>query len=131
MLLCVIDAEYCDFSDSLLQAGEEGGRTTAQRMTSAIAQDFFRQNIRVSDNFSFWAQMFIDRKNAQMKYVNGGRCTLAQLEAFFKGFTESSPRCMLVDVSGQDKGSAKMKIDGMASCECVVWLVCCVLTVYH
>ena len=115
MIICIIDCESCDFSDALLQAGDEGGRTAAQRLTNAIAEDIGRQGIRLSRLFSFWVEMFVDRTSVQAKYVYNGRCTQEQLDAFFNGFSKTSPRCMLIDVVGLEKGSAAMKIDGMST----------------
>lgn len=112
LIMCIIDTNYCDFSNSLLQAGEDGGRSAAQCLTNAIADDIARQGIRLPRLFSFWIQMFIDRMGAKAKYVYSNRCSQTQLDAFFNGFSQTSPRCMLVDVISQGKGSATVKIDG-------------------
>ena len=114
MILCIVDCDYCDFDDPLIRSGEEGGNAVAQRLTSMIAEDIARQKVVLSKHFSFWVKIFVNRQSMQTKYVYSGRCTQEQLDAFFNGFGQTSPRCMLVDIVGKERGSACVKIDGMS-----------------
>ncbi|KAI5116544.1 hypothetical protein M0805_004327 [Coniferiporia weirii] len=112
MILCVIDGDGNIFNDHLLSAGLEGGREAARTLTSGIA-DYLQGIIQgqyVQGRFTFWLSIYFNRRGLQDTLVKSNVCTLDQFEAFLVGFSQASPRFLLVDVGhGKEAADAKIK----------------------
>lgn len=111
MILCVVDGDGNIFTESLLSLGQEGGRIAAQLLTKGIAEYLINENVQPRGRFSFWVTLYFNRRGLQETLASHGICTAHEFESFLLGFSQASPRFMLVDV-GYGKDAADVKIKG-------------------
>lgn len=113
LILCVVDGDACVFTETLLRQGHEGGRQAAQQLTKAVADYLTSQDIRVLGQLSFWVTIYYNRIGLASVLERHQICTPEQLEAFTMGFSQASPRFLLVDV-GYGKDATFTKITGLS-----------------
>ncbi|KAF9222089.1 hypothetical protein BS17DRAFT_796882 [Gyrodon lividus] len=109
LILCVIDGDACIFTESLLRQGHEGGRQAAQQLTKAVADYLTSEDVHVLGRLSFWITIYYNRTGLSSVLERRQLCTPEQLEAFIMGFSQASPRFLLVDV-GYGKDATFTKI---------------------
>ncbi|KAG9317601.1 hypothetical protein JVU11DRAFT_1810 [Chiua virens] len=109
LILCVIDGDACLFSESLLKQGHEGGRQAAQQLTKAVADYLTSQDVHILGRLSFWITVYYNRVGLTSLLERHQICTPEQLDAFTMGFSQASPRFLLVDV-GYGKDATFTKI---------------------
>jgi hypothetical protein len=111
LVLCVIDGDACIFNDLLLRQGHEGGRQAAQQLTRAVADYLTSEDIHVLGRLSFWVTIYFNKAVLAGVLERHKLCSPEQLDAFIMGFSQSSPRFILVDV-GYGKDATFTKITG-------------------
>lgn len=111
LILCVVDGDACVFTEALLRQGHEGGRQAAQQLTKVVADYLTHQDIHVLGQLSFWVSIYYNRIGLASVLERHQICTPEQLEAFTMGFSQASPRFLLVDV-GYGKDATFTKITG-------------------
>lgn len=99
------------FTESLLRQGHEGGRRAAQQITKVVAEYLTSENIHILGHLSFWISIYYNRLNLISTLERHKLCTPEQFEAFVMGFSQTSPRFLLVDV-GYGKDATFSKIAG-------------------
>ncbi|KAH0840069.1 hypothetical protein J3R83DRAFT_1036 [Lanmaoa asiatica] len=109
LILCVVDGDACVFTEALLRQGHEGGRQAAHQLTKAVADYLTSQDIHVLGQLSFWITIYYNRIGLTSVLERHQLCTPEQLEAFTMGFSQASPRFLLVDV-GYGKDATFTKI---------------------
>ncbi|KAF8842219.1 hypothetical protein BDN67DRAFT_394743 [Paxillus ammoniavirescens] len=109
LILCVIDGDACIFTESLLRQGHEGGRQAAQQLTKAVADYLTSEDVHVLGRLSFWITVYYNKTGLTSVLERRQLCTPEQLEAFIMGFSQASPRFLLVDV-GYGKDATFTKI---------------------
>lgn len=119
LILCVIDGDACVFTETLLRQGHEGGRLAAQQLTKAVADYLTSEDIHVLGRLSFWITIYYNRIGLAGVLQRHQICTPEQLEAFTMGFSQASPRFLLVDV-GYGKDATFTKITGPSRIVCVL-----------
>ena len=123
LILCVIDGDACVFTEALLRQGHEGGRQAAQQLTKAVADYLTSEDIHVLGQLSFWITIYYNRIGLTSALERHQLCTPEQLEAFTMGFSQASPRFLLVDV-GYGKDATFTKITGLLLVFCVARPLC-------
>ncbi|KIJ70233.1 hypothetical protein HYDPIDRAFT_121815 [Hydnomerulius pinastri MD-312] len=109
LILCVIDGDACIFTESLLRQGHEGGRQAAQQLTKAVAEYLTSEDVHVLGRLSFWITIYYNRTGLSSVLERHQLCTPEQFEAFIMGFSQASPRFLLVDVGyGKDATFSKI-----------------------
>ncbi|KAG1820324.1 uncharacterized protein BJ212DRAFT_1478452 [Suillus subaureus] len=111
LVLCVIDGDACIFNDLLLRQGHEGGRQAAQQLTRAVADYLTNEDVHVLGRLSFWVTIYFNKAILASVLERHKLCSPEQLDAFIMGFSQSSPRFVLVDV-GYGKDATFTKITG-------------------
>lgn len=111
LVLCVIDGDACIFNDLLLRQGHEGGRQAAQQLTRAVADYLTSEDVHVLGRLSFWVTIYFNKAILANVLERHKLCSPEQLDAFIMGFSQSSPRFVLVDV-GYGKDATFTKITG-------------------
>ncbi|KAG1832995.1 hypothetical protein EV424DRAFT_1010390 [Suillus variegatus] len=109
LVLCVIDGDACIFNDLLLRQGHEGGRQAAQQLTRAVADYLTSEDVHVLGRLSFWVTIYFNKAILASVLERHKLCSPEQLDAFIMGFSQSSPRFVLVDV-GYGKDATFTKI---------------------
>ncbi|KAH7916317.1 hypothetical protein BJ138DRAFT_1140074 [Hygrophoropsis aurantiaca] len=105
LILCVIDGDGCIFNESLLKQGHEGGRLAAQQLTKAVAEYLTNEDVHVLGRLSFWVTVYFNRTVLASLLTRHSICSLDQFESFIAGFSQSSPRFLLVDVGHGKEGT--------------------------
>ncbi|KAI0080637.1 hypothetical protein K474DRAFT_1614864 [Panus rudis PR-1116 ss-1] len=110
LILCAIDGNTNVFHQTLFAQGYQGGRQAAQHLTKGIAEYLSQEDVQVFGRISFWITVFVDRDRLLATLLGSDICTAEQFQAFLVGFSEASPRFLLVDAGpGQDNVDAKLK----------------------
>lgn len=112
LILCVIDGDACVFTEDLLRQGHEGGRQAAQQLTKVVADYLTNEDVLALGRLSFWITIYYNRIGLTSVLERHQICTPEQLEAFTMGFSQASPRFLLVDV-GYGKDATFTKITGL------------------
>lgn len=112
LILCVIDGDACVFTESLLKQGHEGGRQAAQQLTRVVADYLTSEDVHILGQLSFWITIYYNRIGLTSALERHQLCTPEQFEAFTMGFSQASPRFLLVDV-GYGKDATLTKITGL------------------
>lgn len=103
LILCALNGDETPFSPELLVQGQQGGRAAGQILTKVIASHLHNEDVQFSGRLSFWATLFLTKADLIERAVTHSICTREQLEGFLVGFSQSSPRFLVVDVgSGRD-----------------------------
>jgi hypothetical protein len=111
LILCIIDGNSFLFRPDLLSQGLPGGRQAALSLSEHIADFFSLQGFHALDQVSFWMTIYHSRPLLLDMALRHRLCTKDQLEAFFHGFSMTSPRFSVVDV-GDSKGCVSAKLTG-------------------
>ncbi|KAF8897394.1 hypothetical protein BD779DRAFT_1667381 [Infundibulicybe gibba] len=110
LILCVINGEENIFAQDLLVKGQAGGRAAAQHITKAIAEYLANEDIHIFGRLSFWVTIYYSKLELLEALMEHAICTREQFEAFLIGFSQSSPRFLMVDVGyGQEAVDTKIK----------------------
>ncbi|KAF9469027.1 hypothetical protein BDZ94DRAFT_1286917 [Collybia nuda] len=109
LILCVINGDENIFTRDLLIQGQQGGRAAAQHLTKGIAEYLSNEDVHIFGRLSFWVTVYYNKMELADSLQSHNVCTLEQFEAFLAGFTQSSPRFLIVDV-GHSKEAADSKI---------------------
>ncbi|EGO27435.1 hypothetical protein SERLADRAFT_446663 [Serpula lacrymans var. lacrymans S7.9] len=109
LILCIIDADECLFTESLLKQGHNGGRHAAQQITKCIAEYLTNEDVHILGHLSFWISIYYNKRGLVESLISRGICSLEQFEAFVAGFSQASPRFVMVDV-GVENESTSTKI---------------------
>lgn len=112
LILAVIDGSENIFTDTLLKQGHLGGRQAAQHITKGIAEYLSNEGVHVFGRLSFWVTVYLGRTQLLETLVAHNKCTAEQFEAFCTGFTQASPRFLVVDV-GPGNEAVEVKVRGM------------------
>lgn len=105
----MIDGNRHIFTDSLLKEGLQGGRRSVQKITTGIAEYLSKENVHVFGRLSFWATVYFDKAGLREALVSHNKCTAEQFDAFCIGFSQASPRFLMIDVGpGQEAVGYKL-----------------------
>jgi hypothetical protein len=91
--------------------GQQGGRQAAQQITKGIAEYLSNEDIHVfGRGLSFWVTVYFNKLGLLNTLVGHDKCTVEEFESFCVGFTQASPRFLLIDVGhGTDGVNSKMR----------------------
>lgn len=110
LILCAVDGGLNIFHPDLLARGAEGGRTAAQDLTKKIAEYLYQEDIQVFGRLSFWITLFINRDGLHETLLGSNLCTADQFRSFLVGFSQASPRFLIVEVGpGPEAVDAKLR----------------------
>ncbi|KAF9557234.1 hypothetical protein CPC08DRAFT_640508 [Agrocybe pediades] len=113
LILCIINGDELVFNRELLTQGYQGGRSAAQQLTQAIAEQLSVEEVHVYGRLSFWITIYLNKVELAEKLSANSICTHDQLQAFlcasFFGFIQASPRFLVIDV-GNSKDALEAKI---------------------
>ncbi|KAI0796541.1 hypothetical protein C8Q75DRAFT_199448 [Abortiporus biennis] len=110
LILCFIDGNANTFSRAIVSQGQQGGREAAKELTKAIAEYLSPENVQVFGRLSFWITIYVNRDKLLDTAVGADLCTPEQLNAFLDGFTQASPRFLVIESgSGPDSVDAKIR----------------------
>jgi len=112
LILCVIDGDGNIFTKPLLAQGQHGGRQAAQHLTQGIAEYLAKEDIHITGRLSFWVSIYFNKMGLMDTLASHNICTPEQFEGFLVGFSQASPRFLMVDV-GYGKEAADAKIRGV------------------
>ena len=110
--MAVIDGNKNIFTDTLLKQGHLGGRQAAQHITKGIAEYLSNEGVHVFGRLSFWVTVYLSQTQLLETLAAHNKCTAEQFEAFCIGFTQASPRFLVVNV-GPGKDAVEVKVRGM------------------
>lgn len=111
LILCVINGDENVFSQSLIVQGQQGGRQAAQILTKAVAEYLSSEEIQVFGRLSFWITVYYNKRNMLDLLLENEICSTEQFESFISGFSQTSPRFLMVD-AGFGKGAVVAKVIG-------------------
>ncbi|KAF9263548.1 hypothetical protein L218DRAFT_927240 [Marasmius fiardii PR-910] len=109
LIHCVLNGDEIFFSQVYLINGFQGGQRVAQLLTKSIAEFLSQEDLQLFTRISFWVTLFVNKSQLANTLVCQNICTHDQLDAFFAGFTQTSPRFLIVDVAGESSAEAKIK----------------------
>ncbi|KAG6832932.1 hypothetical protein H0H92_004816 [Tricholoma furcatifolium] len=109
LILCVVNGDENIFIRDLLIQGEHGGKAAAQLLTKSIAEYLSNQDVQIFGRLSFWITVYFNRLELEQLLTVHKICTSEQLEGFLSGFSQSSPRFLMVDV-GYNRETIDSKI---------------------
>ncbi len=98
------------FNQSYLSRGVQGGQDAARDLTKAIAEFLSQEDVQVFGRLSFWITLFFNRGQLLDMLLGSDICTAEQFSAFLIGFSQASPRFLIVDAGpGQDAVNSKVR----------------------
>jgi hypothetical protein len=110
LILCVLDGDGNIFAENLLKLGQQGGRQAAQQFTKGIAQYLSNEDVHCFGRLSFWVTIYFNKSGLLETLVAHNKCTSEQFEAFCVGFSQASPRFLMIDVGpGKEAADAKIR----------------------
>jgi len=109
LILCVVNGDENIFIRELLAQGQQGGRAAAQQLTKSIAEYLSNEDVHIFGRLSFWITVYYNKMEFDDLMRTHKICTSEQFEGFLTGFSQSSPRFLMVDV-GFNKDAADSKI---------------------
>ncbi|KAF7983962.1 hypothetical protein HWV62_18390 [Athelia sp. TMB] len=90
--------------------GQQGGRQAAQQITKGIAEYLSDEDIQVfGRGLSFWVTVYFNKTGLLNALASHDICTPEQFESFCVGFSQASPRFLMIDV-GYGKDAVEFKI---------------------
>ncbi|THH33656.1 hypothetical protein EUX98_g529 [Antrodiella citrinella] len=104
LILCAIDGNTHVFRPSYFSQGIQGGRMAAQALTKVIAEYLAQEDVQVFGRLSFWITVYLNREGLLTELLGGNVCTAEQFNAFFLGFSQASPRFLIIDVGPASDG---------------------------
>ena len=108
----LLDGDGMIFNDELLQQGEQGGRSAAVQLSTAL-QDYVDSNFPGIASPKIMTKIYTNVKGLSDMCVRGGILhEQSLLDDFVRGFNESIPLFDMVDV-GVGKDGPYHKIGGM------------------
>uniref|UniRef100_A0A0W0FCE9 C3H1-type domain-containing protein n=1 Tax=Moniliophthora roreri TaxID=221103 RepID=A0A0W0FCE9_MONRR len=111
LILCLINGDDTFFSKQLLELGYQGGQNAAQHLTKGIAEFLSTEDVQLYGRLSFWIILFVNKDHLAHTLAIQNVCTQEQLDAFLTGFTQASPRFLIVDIC-RGEASVEVKIKG-------------------
>lgn len=111
LILCAVDGNVNIFNPSYLTQGLQGGKKAAQALTKTIAEYLSQEEVQVFGRLSFWITVYLSREALLADLVGGNICTAEQFTAFLFGFSQASPRFVVIDV-GLASEDIELKIRG-------------------
>jgi hypothetical protein len=110
LIYCVIDGDANIFSPALLVRGQSGGRQASQALTKGIAEYLSKHDVQISGRLSFWVTVYFNRTTLLNALHQHNICTQEQFDDFLSGFSQASPRFLMIDVGGgKDMIHSKIK----------------------
>ncbi|KNZ73830.1 hypothetical protein J132_09471 [Termitomyces sp. J132] len=109
LILCIVNGDENVFIRDLLVQGQQGGRAAAQQLTKSIAEYLSNEDVHVFGRLSFWITVYYNKVQWDDLLRSNKICTSEQFEGFLSGFSQSSPRFLMVDV-GYYKDTTDSKI---------------------
>ncbi|KAE9410303.1 hypothetical protein BT96DRAFT_952955 [Gymnopus androsaceus JB14] len=111
LILCAINGQNMFFNHSLLVQGFMGGQTAAQHLTNMISEYLSSEGVHIFGRLSFWVSIYFSKVELINSLIFGQSvCSLEQLEAFLAGFSQKSPRFIVVDVGvGEEEADNKIR----------------------
>ncbi|GLB33666.1 hypothetical protein LshimejAT787_0105500 [Lyophyllum shimeji] len=110
LILCVVNGDENIFIRELLVQGQQGGRAAAQQLTKSIAEYLSNEDVHIFGRLSFWITVYYNRMELDDFLRTHRICTSEQFEGFLAGFSQSSPRFLMVDVGfHKDAADSKLK----------------------
>ncbi|ESK97566.1 hypothetical protein Moror_17566 [Moniliophthora roreri MCA 2997] len=109
LILCLINGDDTFFSKQLLELGYQGGQNAAQHLTKGIAEFLSTEDVQLYGRLSFWIILFVNKDHLAHTLAIQNVCTQEQLDAFLTGFTQASPRFLIVDIC-RGEASVEVKI---------------------
>lgn len=110
LILCVLDGNENVFTDNLLKQGQQGGRQAAQQFTKGIAQYLSNEDVHLFGRLSFWITIYFNKSGLLDNLMAHNKCSAEQFEAFCVGFSQASPRFLMIDVGpGKEVADAKIR----------------------
>ena len=110
LILCAVDGNANIFNQSYLSRGVQGGQDAARDLTKAIAEFLSQEDVQVFGRLSFWISIFFNRGKLLDMLLGSDICTAEQFSAFLIGFSQASPRFLMVDAGpGQDAVNLKVR----------------------
>lgn len=98
------------FNQSYYSRGFQGGQDAARDLTKSIAEFLSQEDVQVFGRLSFWISIFFNRAKLLDTLLGSDICTTEQFSAFLIGFSQASPRFLIVDAGpGQDAVSSKLR----------------------
>jgi len=82
LILCVINGDELIFNREFLIQGYQGGRTAAQQLTQAIAEQLSAEEVHVYGRLSFWITIYLNKVELADNLVANNICTQDQLQTF-------------------------------------------------
>lgn len=108
----MLDGDDNIFTEALLRMGQAGGRQAAQQITKGIAEYLSDEDIQVfGRGLSFWVTIYFNKTGLLNALASHDICTPEQFESFCVGFSQASPRFLMIDV-GYGKDAVEFKIRG-------------------
>ncbi|TFK76052.1 hypothetical protein BDN72DRAFT_867759 [Pluteus cervinus] len=111
LILCVLNGDENIFSPELLMQGHQGGRIAAQTLTKLIAGYLSNEDVQIFGRLSFWITFYVTKVELADRLSSHSLCSPEQFEDFLAGFSQSSPRFLVVDV-GYNGDGVDSKIKG-------------------
>lgn len=109
LILCAIDGNTNVFRPSYFSQGLQGGKLAAQALTKLIAEYLSQEEVQVFGRLSFWITVYLNREGLLTELLGGSVCTAEQFNAFLLGFSQASPRFLIID-AGPTPDGVELKI---------------------
>lgn len=110
LIVCAVDGNDYIFNQAYLSRGISGGQDAARDLTKAIAEFLSQEDVQVFGRLSFWITLFFNRGKLLDTLLGSDICTAEQFSAFLIGFSQASPRFLIVDAGpGQDAVNLKVR----------------------
>lgn len=129
-VVVLLDGDGMIFNDELLQQGEQGGRTAAMQLSTAL-QDYVGSSFPGIASPKIMTKIYTNMKGLSDMCIRGGLLNeQTLLDDFIRGFNESIPLFDMVDV-GPGKDRPCHKIGGGLNFISLSWYLenlCCPIT---
>ncbi|KAF9055082.1 hypothetical protein BDZ89DRAFT_5283 [Hymenopellis radicata] len=106
---CALEGNNIMFDPVLLARGLEGAEDAVEQVRKRIAIELSRQGIQAQEVSSFSINIYFNKEQVAESLTSSNICTREQFDAFFTGFSNASPKYLVVDV-GPDTSQAARKL---------------------
>ncbi|PPQ77359.1 hypothetical protein CVT25_010941 [Psilocybe cyanescens] len=113
LILCIINGDEFVFNRDLLNQGYQGGRTAAQHLTQAIAEQLSGEEVHVFGRLSFWITIYLNKAELAEDISGNGICTQDQFQAFLSNIFKSSLVSLKLFVSSLEVSNTALEKDQM------------------